>query len=478
MGVNIPNEARFLGVPLVKVRNVLKAWRYGTSADAADIAKLANVGLDVRTVMMLLDELRDRGLIGEEKTESGGSIDGLTEKGHALAIADARTRTPQKAAWKKFDDFLVSCAAVNDRSELPFYVKKVWLFGSMIDPAQVDVGDIDFVVETGRRADASKSRKIYKRLAKGLRINTDSWDGYWKLDFLVEKRLLYGPRRHPLLKPSPLRDLQALACPCQLVFTECHGRAMGPILEKHPSATEKKDTVRNRFVLTDLFGESTALRPLPVDLVDLRRLYYDLLAQTGPWPGDDSRYRIVQDVISDSFPISSNKLPKTIASNVVTERLDISQCDSRSRSGLLVTERLYIDPKTKRRLQLWRARIEDKDGYWRWETICRATYGVVVERSIQEQPDTVTYSVSVLNEVFKTRVENPSQVITSDSHVVHCWLYLLATADLERIWLRDAERGASRQVVVSVTSTKESYLVNDLARSLSEFVRQASENAT
>jgi hypothetical protein len=74
-------------------------------------------------------------------------------------------------------------------------------------------------------------------------------------------------------------------------------------------------------------------------------------------------------------------------------------------------------------------------------------------------------------------VENPSQVITSDSHVVHCWLYLLATADLERIWLRDAERGASRQVVVSVTSTKESYLVNDLARSLSEFVRQASENA-
>jgi len=90
------------------------------------------------------------------------------------AIADARTRTPKKAAWKKFDDFLVSCVAVNDRSELPFYVKKVWLFGSMIDPAQVDVGDFDFVVETGRRVDASKSRKIYKRLAKGLRINTDS----------------------------------------------------------------------------------------------------------------------------------------------------------------------------------------------------------------------------------------------------------------------------------------------------------------
>jgi predicted nucleotidyltransferase len=190
MGVNIPNEARFLGVPLVKVRNVLKAWRYGKSVDAADIAKLANVGLDVRTVMMLLDELRDRGLIGEEKTDSGGSIDGLTEKGHALAIADARARTLKKAAWIKFDDFLVSCAAVNDRSELPFYVKRVWLFGSMIDPAQVDVGDIDFVVETGRRADASKSRKIYKRLAKELRINSDSWDGHWKLDFLVERRLL------------------------------------------------------------------------------------------------------------------------------------------------------------------------------------------------------------------------------------------------------------------------------------------------
>ncbi len=59
MGIKIPKGAYFLGVPLITVRNVLKAWRYGGSTDAAQIASLSHIGLDARTVIVLLDELRD-----------------------------------------------------------------------------------------------------------------------------------------------------------------------------------------------------------------------------------------------------------------------------------------------------------------------------------------------------------------------------------------------------------------------------------
>jgi hypothetical protein len=37
MGTIIEKEAEFIGVPLVRARNALKAWRFGGSADAAQL---------------------------------------------------------------------------------------------------------------------------------------------------------------------------------------------------------------------------------------------------------------------------------------------------------------------------------------------------------------------------------------------------------------------------------------------------------
>ncbi len=480
MGIKIPKGAYFLGVPLITVRNVLKAWRYGGSTDAAQIASLSHIGLDARTVIVLLDELRDRGLIGEEMGDGNRVRDGLTEKGLALVIASARARTPKKAAWKKFDEFLASCAAINTRAELPFYVKEVWLFGSMIDSARMDVGDIDFVIETDRRANASKSSETYERLAKELGINTSSYDVFRMPRFAVEKYLLYGPRQHPLLKPSPLKDLVALACPCQLVFTEANGRSLGPIFDKHPIATDKHDTVRGRFVLGDLFGKAKDLRPLPADLVHPRSLALDyrLSKTVGPWPVDDDRYRFVLDKIHQCHPLISDAVPHDIVPNVITKRLEIGHCDLRKKSGLIVTETLYIEPNTSKSVPDWRARIKDNNFYFSWKAIERATYATVVERSIEEHRERVMYSVSILSEISKGSTLN-----YDDFCAAHYWFHLLATADLEHILRRDAENGVTRRIVLSTSNsegiavTRQEDATNDLALelaySLSEFLRQA-----
>jgi hypothetical protein len=468
MGIKISKDMQFLGVPLITVRNVLKAWQ--TSRDAADIARRANIRLDPRIVMVLLEELRDRGLL----VDGPSNYRGLTEKGDALSIADARARTSKATAWKKFDEFLAACTAINARADLPFCVDKVWLFGSMIDLGTADVGDIDFVVETERRVEPEVSTKAYKRTAKELGLQPNPAEP-WSVYQLVEKHLLYGPRKHPLLSPAPVSDLVALACPCQLVFTRDSGRALPPILPKHPMATVKKGTVRGVYKLDDLFGESIPLRPLPTDLTNLNSLFYDL-EKMGPWPEDSYNYRAVRDKISESFQINSKEVPNRVVSSVVTDRLDFSQCDTRRRCGLLTTVRLYVDPETKRRLPDWLAK-EGKD-YWQWESLFRATYGVVVERSIQEHPDHVIYSMVVVSEVYKTRFTGPlSDIYDYDMAVAHYWFYLLAMADLERIRRRDAEAGITRRVVVSVTSAKASALARDLTESLSEFMEPETRRA-
>ena len=81
MSTNIDCDQTFLGLPLLKVRNALKAWRYGWTTDAHDIALRKDVDLNPRMAMVLLEELRDRGLIGPKDQEYLGQSTELPRSG-------------------------------------------------------------------------------------------------------------------------------------------------------------------------------------------------------------------------------------------------------------------------------------------------------------------------------------------------------------------------------------------------------------
>lgn len=152
--------------------------------------------------MILVEELRDRGLIGPEDQEHGPPEDGLTEAGLALAGADARKRTPKEQAQRILDQFLGACAAVNARTDLPFNVREVWLFGSMIDATKLEVGNVDIVVEFGQAEgyDRASALKRHRPLAKAMGIGPQS--GLMSVfgdEIFVQRQLLHGGRRHPLL---------------------------------------------------------------------------------------------------------------------------------------------------------------------------------------------------------------------------------------------------------------------------------------
>jgi hypothetical protein len=169
MSVVIDRTQDFLGVPLVTVRNVLHAWRYGSSREPHEIAQRSNIELPSSTVKVLLHELRERGLIGLEEAETrSGTIDGLTHAGLALVTAVARKRTSKSKARAVLDKFLAACLAANARYDLPVTIKEIWLFGSVIAPQKAEVADIDLVMVIEYRNEAGERREQFRLLAEAI----------------------------------------------------------------------------------------------------------------------------------------------------------------------------------------------------------------------------------------------------------------------------------------------------------------------
>lgn len=178
MTVIIAKGDEFRGVPLVKVRNILKAWRY-RGKGPIDISERKDVDMDPRVVLAVLQEARDMGFIGKEDDGWRNARDGLTPAGKAIAFSKARPRMAKDDARRVLEGLLSNAARLNAERGFPVKVDRVWLFGSIIDETRLDVGDIDVVIET--------SRKLTPAEKEGFR--------YW--DYLARLVKAYGEEGIP-----------------------------------------------------------------------------------------------------------------------------------------------------------------------------------------------------------------------------------------------------------------------------------------
>jgi predicted nucleotidyltransferase len=318
MSVSIEKGATFLGIPLVTVRNVLKAWRYGKSEDAHEIGVRKDVSLDPRTVIVLLDELRDRGLIGPEKSDADQEFDGVTEAGASLLAAKATRRVNKARAWKILKSFLNACAEINTRSDLPFDVQEVWLFGSMIDDNKGDVADIDIAPVFGRpkpfsdfKVREARFRELANQMGGAAVVNNAGVFAPFRAESYVIGQLIYGGHRHHLLAPNDLDQLLRLACPCKLIFDKKRGGEVDdPVLPRHPNSSGRSNSIGDRHAMPDLLANRKILRPLPVCMTEPGRFHYRTMIETGQWPEDDWPYRWIQDKQSTSKSSRKTCLPR------------------------------------------------------------------------------------------------------------------------------------------------------------------------
>jgi predicted nucleotidyltransferase len=453
MSVLIDRNATFLGVPLVTVRNALKAWRYGKSEDSHEIAVRKDVNLDPRTVMILLDELRDRGLIGAENAE-GPKFDGLTEKGMALIGAKATKRVTKLKAWTILTDFLKACADANARDDLPFDVEKVWLFGSLIDDEKTGVADIDIVPVFGYPArysfEARRARftKLAEQLGgQDILRNAGVFELIHAESFVI-RQLLYGGRRHHSLAPNDMDQLLGLACPCKLVFDKSReGPVDDPVLLRHPDSPGRSNSIGDERDLPDLRADGMPLRPLPADMTAPGSFHYQMLMDCGPWPENDGHYRLVQHKQNDIYIVTDRKpIPADVRSNAVIKRLGMTGLDGRNRFGFLVCQRIYPDP--------------DKH----MESAQYPSSGLVVERTIHAQSG-VGYGMHIADSAHKGKCADLLDIYTAV-----WWIYFIATADIEHMLRRDAESDIQRTIEFNLTA------VNDKP-SAAEFAEKFLENA-
>jgi hypothetical protein len=240
--------------------------------------------------MVLLDELRDRGLIGKEE-EFGSKFDGLTETGKALMVAKATCRTDKAKAWKVLKTFLQACADVNARTDLPFDVREVWLFGRMIDDSKNDVVDIDIGPVFGHpeRYDEFKERRArFEELAEemggaALFRNAGIMAPFRAQSYVINQ-LLYGGPQASSSCSQRYGQLLSLGCPCKLVFDKMRGEIDDLVLPRHPQSPGTANDIGARREMPDLLANRKPLRPLPADLTGPGWFRYDAIVQTGPWP--------------------------------------------------------------------------------------------------------------------------------------------------------------------------------------------------
>jgi len=239
MTVHIEKGTTFLGIPMIQARNVLMAWRYGSHDDAGKIGELKSVDLPPETVMTLLAEFRQRGLIGPE-SNGHRTFDGLTDKGMALAHASARKRMPRLLAEDRLHKFIQQVSRAAADPDYPYEIDKVWLYGSLIKPEKDTIGDIDIAIEQERRSrfkDLEKIRKIaldrgYKPMSGGNFLQKLRGPQHF-----LERQILHNGRIPAYLSIGDSDDLISLAEPCQLIYDRKRGGPVSdPVLKKHPKA--------------------------------------------------------------------------------------------------------------------------------------------------------------------------------------------------------------------------------------------------
>jgi predicted nucleotidyltransferase len=263
MTTNISSSDKFLGHPVTKLRAILRSWAKGTRSPD-DLGYLAAIKLSPGATTAFLAECVERGLvtvavdpeIPENIPDRERFADGvLSDAGFAITGASAKKRSDKKAAAKVLAKVLENATKLSADDKAVTKIERIWVFGSFIDEARPDVGDLDIVIES-RRTPVGESMGLFDRnkyletAYPGMIPQTAHYlmkEGIWF------SKMLYGERKHHLIAETDLGTLKGLYRPCQLVFDREKGGTIEPIyFDHHPESVGRSNSINPRLEMPDL----------------------------------------------------------------------------------------------------------------------------------------------------------------------------------------------------------------------------------
>ena len=138
--MRIAKNELLAGIPVLKIRDYFRLL-YSGLMTRDGLAERFN--LNEKETEGLVGELLSKGYI--EPADNG--MYRLTLKGNALSIARCMAPINREKADRIMQEFLKRVEEVNRDDFYPYRVSKLVLFGSYLNPEQMDLGDIDIAFE-------------------------------------------------------------------------------------------------------------------------------------------------------------------------------------------------------------------------------------------------------------------------------------------------------------------------------------------
>jgi len=175
----------------------------------------------------------------------------LTDLGQAVAGSTSKPRLAKTKAAKILAELLQSAARCNADPDVTHNISEIWLFGSHARGADT-VGDIDLIITWERKPHLTFD-EAEKMIFAQYTAQYIAWANPWDMQTTILSRHLFGVKRNSAISATTNIDLLiSMAEPCMKIFDIANGIIDDPqLLDKHPKATVRSDSMRTRIAADD-----------------------------------------------------------------------------------------------------------------------------------------------------------------------------------------------------------------------------------
>jgi predicted nucleotidyltransferase len=208
--VRITAGQAIAGVDAVRLRDVLRT--VGDDFGASQLAR--RLGSSATEAEVVLAELRVLGLV--ELDDDTGTCH-LTLRGSSLCNATGAKPVSRKVGQRQLEQLVIRAEAINASDHYLFWVDRLVLFGSFLNPAAEKVGDVDVAVGLARREPdtdvfAEMSRKRAEESGRAFNTIVDF------LGWSEHEVWLALKSRSSVLSLTSTRDRVLEICPSRVVY--------------------------------------------------------------------------------------------------------------------------------------------------------------------------------------------------------------------------------------------------------------------
>ena len=155
--MRIKRNEKIGNIPILEIRDYFNQLRsVGISKEGLRV----HFGLNHKNVNLLVEDLLQNDFIEKATDEQQKKEYQLTIKGQALCAARCLSPMNKEKADKVFNEFMQRVEEINNDNYYLYKVKKLFLFGSYLNPDNDNFGDIDIAFELKRKIEDSKEFEI------------------------------------------------------------------------------------------------------------------------------------------------------------------------------------------------------------------------------------------------------------------------------------------------------------------------------